>query len=74
MAAAEFSEIRALSGGEMLRSSFPLAFTHMSFIKNGRVHVESCCKWCNFRILELRKDFTRQERQHEAECSGTQAE
>jgi hypothetical protein len=73
MAAPESSE-RASSGGEMMRSSVPLAFTRMSFIKNGRVHVESCCERCNFRILEWRKDFRRQERRHEAECSGTQVE
>src|SRR5580765_6494842 len=43
-------------------------FTRVPFSKNGRVHVESCCSQCNFRMLKSNDDFDDQERRHAAEC------
>ncbi len=64
----------ALPCGGMPFPPSPLDFTRMSFSKNGRVHIESCCNRCNFRILGRLNDFDCQERQHAAECGGPQAE
>jgi hypothetical protein len=52
----------------------PLDFTRVLFSKNGRVHVESCCSKCNFRMLKSTDDFDDQERRHATECQGRRPE
>ena len=59
--------------GMSVPAKFP-GFTRVSFSKNGRVHIESCCDQCNFRILEWRADFDKQERRHATDCSGRRSE
>jgi hypothetical protein len=66
--------VGALPGAAVSLPSKFLGFTRVSFSKNGRVHVESCCDQCNFRILEWRADFDQQERRHSADCSGRRSE
>ena len=52
----------------------PLDFTRVPFSKHGRVHVESCCSQCNFRMLKSTDDFDDQERRHAAVCQGPRPE
>jgi len=52
----------------------PPDFARVPFSKNGRVHVESCCSRCNFRMLKSNDDFNDQERRHAAECHGPRPE
>jgi len=62
--------IAVLPGSGMSLAPRPLDFTRVPFSKNGRVHVESCCSQCNFRMLKSTDDFDDQERRHAAECQG----
>jgi hypothetical protein len=64
----------ALPSGSVPGPPRRLGFTRVPFSKNGRVHIESCCERCNFRILEWLDDFDDQERRHTAECPGPRAE
>lgn len=52
----------------------PLDFARASFSKNGRVHVESCCSRCNFRMVKWIGDFDEQEWPHASECQGPRPE
>jgi hypothetical protein len=49
--------VTALPGSGMLLRPRALDFTRVPFGKNGRVHVESCCNQCNFRMLKSIDDF-----------------
>lgn len=71
---AEQVTMTALPGSGMSLPPWPLDFTRVPFSKNGRVHVESCCNQCNFRILKWIDDFDAQERSHAAECQGPRPE
>ena len=64
----------ALPSSAISRLSGSSDFTRVSFSKNGRVHVESCCSQCNFRMLKSLDAFDDQERQHAAECRGPRQE
>jgi hypothetical protein len=66
--------IAGLPGGGMSLLPRPQAFTRVPFSKGGRVHVESCCSQCNFRMLNSTDDFDDQERRHAAECQGPRPE
>ena len=63
-----------LQASEMSLPPRPPDFSRVSFSKNGRVHVESCCSQCNFRMLKSTDDFDDQERGHAAECQGPRPE
>jgi hypothetical protein len=67
----------AISASPGTRVSLPprsLGFARLPFSKNGRVHVESCCSQCNFRILKWLEDFDDQEQRHSTECPGRRPE
>jgi hypothetical protein len=64
----------ALPGSGSSLPPRPLDFTRVPFSKNGRVHVESCCNHCNFRMLKWIDDLDDQERRHAAECQGPKPE
>jgi len=66
--------VAALPGSGMLLRPRALDFTRVPFSKNGRVHVESCCNQCNFRMLKWIDDFDDQEWRHAAECQGSRPE
>ena len=56
-------------------SNSSLNFTRGSFAKNGRVHIESCCNRCCFRIAaRTYEDFDNEERAHVGSCEGSQTE
>ena len=62
------------SPGDLMSLPPSLGFARLPFSKNGRVHVESCCSQCNFRILKWHEDFDDQEQRHTAECRGRRPE
>jgi hypothetical protein len=50
-------------------------FTRAHFIKDGRVHTESRCHQCGFRIIAASSaGFDDEEQKHAGDCRGTQAE
>jgi hypothetical protein len=66
--------VTVLPGSGMSLPRRPLDFTRLLFSKYGRVHVESCCNQCNFRMLKWIDDFDDQERRHAAQCQGPRPE
>ena len=66
--------IVVLPGAGMSLPPSPTDFKRVPFSKNGRVHVESCCSQCNFRMLTSTGGFDNQERRHAAECQGPRPE
>ena len=70
-------EFNVITQGESALSflNSSLNFTRGSFAKNGRVHIESCCDRCCFRIVaRTDEDFDNEERAHVASCEGSQTE
>ena len=70
-------EFNVISQGESAPSftNSSLNFTRGSFAKNGRVHIESCCNRCCFRIAaRTYEDFDNEERAHVGSCEGSQTE
>jgi hypothetical protein len=66
-----------LSTAECGAVSFPASpfnFTRAAFSKNGRVHIESRCNQCGFRIVGRLHDFDHKEQQHAARCGGLETE
>lgn len=55
-------------------SASPLDFTRSLFIKNNRVHIESLCNQCGFRIVARTSDFDREEQEHASLCEGSHTE
>jgi hypothetical protein len=52
-----------------------LDFTRALFSKNGRVHTESRCNQCGFRIIATTCDsFANEEQEHARACRGSVAE
>ena len=50
-------------------------FTRAQFSRNGRVHTESCCNHCGFRITATTSDsFDNEEQEHALSCRGSEAE
>ncbi|HWR14802.1 MAG TPA: hypothetical protein VN577_08225 [Terriglobales bacterium] len=64
------------SGVLAVAATFFIDFTHAQYIgKNGRVHIESCCNHCNFRVAEkTSNDFDGEEQSHATYCEGHGAE
>lgn len=51
-----------------------LDFTRRSFGTRNRVHVESCCNQCGFKILGKLDSFDEQEQEHARNCGGSRPE
>jgi hypothetical protein len=50
-------------------------FTRAQFSRNGRVHTESRCNYCGFRITATTSDsFDSEEQEHACACKGPEAE
>ena len=50
-------------------------FTRAQFRRNGRVHTESRCNHCGFRITATTSDsFDSEEQEHACGCKGSEAE
>ena len=57
-----------------LCSSRP-GFTRAQFSRDGRVHTESRCHQCGFRITAMSSDgFDNEEQEHACACRGSEAE
>jgi hypothetical protein len=53
----------------------PLDFTRALFSQNGRVHTESRCNRCNFRIVaRTSNELDHEEQVHAASCEGSGVE
>ena len=63
------------SGGVAVAATFA-GFTRAQYSgKNGRVHIESSCNRCNFRVAETDSDeLDPEEQAHVANCQGLGAE
>ena len=50
-------------------------FTRAQFSRDGRVHTESRCNHCGFRITAMPADsFDNEEQEHAGACQGSEAE
>lgn len=50
-------------------------FTHAEFSRDGRVHTESRCNHCGFRIAATTSDgFDNEEKEHARACRGPEGE
>lgn len=55
--------------------SSPPGFTRAQFSRDGRVHTESRCHQCGFRITATSSDsFDSEEQEHACACRGSEAE
>lgn len=69
------SNVAAECATAPLSCSAQPCFTRAQFSSDGRVHTESRCRRCGFRITAASSaSFDDEENQHARDCSGTQAE
>lgn len=60
--------------GTVLLASSPLDFTRGSFGVRNRVHMESRCNQCGFKIVGKLDSFDEQEQEHARNCGGSRPE